>query len=156
MQYCDLCGRESKLIDAIIEGSLVSVCNLCVKYGEIITLDKPSIKEEKFVKVKQKPIPKDNSIIEIVTENYAEKIKKARENLNLKQIELAKLIAEKESTIHHIESNHLKPSIDTARKLEQFLKIKLVEESKEEKKSSTINFKDEKLTIGDLLKLKNE
>jgi len=153
---CDLCGRESKLVDAIIEGSLVSVCNLCIKYGKIITLEKTHIKEEKFVKVKLKSIQKDNETIEIIVQDYAEKIKNARENLNLKQIELARLIAERESTIHNIESGHLKPSIETTKKLEQFLKIKLIEEYKEAKKVSNINFKNEKLTIGYLLKIKNE
>ncbi len=77
---CDICGRESKLVDAIIEGSMVSVCNICEKYGQIITLEKPKIKEEKFVK--PKPIPKDDSVIEIVIQDYAEKIKNTREKLN--------------------------------------------------------------------------
>ncbi len=151
---CDICGRESKLVDAIIEGSMVSVCNICSKYGQIITLEKPVIKEEKFVKPKS--IPKDDNIIEIVIQDYAEKIKNTREKLNLKQEELAKLVAEKESTIHNIESGHLKPSIDTVKKLQQFLKIKLIEEYKEEKKISSVDFKDGKITIGDLLKIKNE
>ena len=153
---CDICGRESKLVDAIIEGSMISVCNICAKYGQVITLEKPKIKEEKFVKVKSKSIQKNPEVIEVIVQDYADKIKNAREKLNLKQKELANSIAERESTIQNIESGHLKPSIETAKKIEQFLKIKLIEEYKEEKKLSNINFRDEKLTIGDLLKVKNE
>ena len=50
----------------------------------------------------------------------------------------------------------MSPSVSIARKFEQFLRIKLISEHKEERIKKEINLKDEHLTIGDLLKLKDE
>ena len=74
-------------------------------------------------------------MIQIITPDYSELIKKKREKLGLKQEELAKKIAEKESIIHKIESGQFEPSVELARKLEKFLNIKLIEQHEEVKVS---------------------
>ena len=102
---------------------------------------------ERIIPVKIKEISED------VVSNYSELIKKAREKKGLKQDDLAKNIAEKESTIHKIETGALKPSFNLARKLELFLGIKLIGIS-EEKREINLNLKDNSLTIGDLIKIR--
>ena len=148
MSNCEICGKKlNNLSRAIIEGVMVDVCGDCSKYGKVISIRKPLMEPERIIPVKIKEISED------VVSNYSELIKKAREKKGLKQDDLAKNIAEKESTIHKIETGALKPSFNLARKLEQFLGIKLIGIS-EEKREINLNLKDNSLTIGDLIKIR--
>ena len=146
---CEMCGKEKALKDAIVEGVMLKVCEKCSRFGKVITIERPVIKEEKkFVKKQE--------INEDIVEDYALKLKRAREDLNLKQEEVAKNLNEKESVIHSLEIGKLKPSLELARKLEKFFRIKLVEEKEEEKREVSIDFRDKEVTIGDLLKIKKK
>jgi putative transcription factor len=147
---CEMCGKESELYKAEVEGSIMSVCQTCAKFGKIITKPKPiQLKNKQFIhKKKSEP-----ETIFLIIDNYNIKLKNAREKLNLKQEEVAKQIAEKESLIHAIESGKHEPDINLARKLERFYKIKLVEEHKEESTGSSKQ-KSEGFTIGDFIKKK--
>lgn len=151
MVSCDLCGREAKLIDAIVEGSMLSVCQNCAKFGNVVPITKTIRVEERPVIIKKEP-----EEIEIVMEDYAEKIKQARENAQLKQEDLARKINEKESIIHKIESKHIKPSIELARKLEKFFNIKLIEKYEDKTEKRELNLNDKEITIGDLIKIKKK
>lgn len=150
LEPCDLCGKRSKLTEAIVEGTIVSVCNNCLSFGNPITLEHKKEPETKI----QRKIKIENAE-EIILPNYMQLIKEAREKLELTQKELAKKIAEKESLIHQLESGHLKPTIDFAKKLEKSLDIKIIEVYKEPEKR-VVNLSDPGLTIGDLLKLKKK
>jgi len=148
---CDLCGTETEnLFRAIVEGTELNVCKDCAKYGKVI--------EKKPIKVEEKrqftkPAEPEKEIVQIIVPDFAQRIKKKRESLGLKQKDFAKKISEKESLIHNIETGSFKPSISLARKLEKFLKIKLVEEYEEEHKKSS-KTKTEGFTVGDLIKIK--
>lgn len=145
---CDLCGKKTELVDAIVEGSVLKVCKDCVNFGEAVEIKKPVLEE----KPRPEPEKIKEEIIEEIVKDYAMKIKKARESMNLLQRDLAREIAEKESVIHNLESGHLEPSFDLARKLENFLNIKLIIVNKDEK-IDKIDFHNASLTIGDLLNL---
>jgi putative transcription factor len=149
---CDLCGKESELSDAIIEGSRVSVCKNCSKFGKTIYLKKPNLYYEN--KPKKSLIIKKPEIIEIVVSNYAQLIKQGRESLKLNQKKLAKMIGVKESLLNKIESAHIKPSILLAKKFQKFFNIKFIETYEEEEKTREINLNKTSLTIGDLINLK--
>ena len=145
---CELCGKGGEMFKAIVEGSEMTICQQCSKFGKVIAKPKPiQIKKKQFIKQKER---KPETIF-LIADNYAQLIKRAREKINLKQEEVAKRIAEKESLIHSIESGKQEPDINLARKLERFFKIKLVEEHKEEDKIIT-RTKSQGFTIGDLLK----
>ena len=148
---CDLCGKKTELMEAIVEGSVLKVCRGCAKFGEVVEIKK-SVSEER---PKFEPKIAKEEIIEEIVKDYGLKIKKARESLNFSQKELAKEIAEKESVIHNLESGRLEPSINLARKLEKFLKINLVTTQREEK-IEKVNFNSASITIGDLVKLNKE
>jgi len=144
-----MCGSNGKLYETIIEDAQLKVCHECSKFGKVTGI------------VEQKQADKviENSqqieVMEIIVEDYAEKIRKKRESLGLKQEEFAKKISEKESLIQKIESGHLEPSLGLAKKIGSFLKIKLIEEHEEthEKQSKT---KTGSFTIGDFIKIKKK
>lgn len=152
---CDLCGKEAELYLTEVEGTRLSVCHGCSKYGEVIKkiiLESPKEKKKKQARLVRLP---EKEIIQLVVPNYAGMIRNKREKLGLKQKDLAKNISEKESRMSKIESGVMEPSINLARKLEKFLKVKLVEEHEvvpEAKKAA----KTEAVTIGDIIKFKKK
>ena len=151
---CDLCGKSCTPINAIIEGSAVSVCRECSEFGEVVTIRKPNTYFEN--QPKKQLIIKRPEITEIIVDNYAQLIQLARESLNLKQKKLAKMLGIKESLLHKIESSHVKPSLVLAKKFQNFFKIKLIETYEEKETTQKINLNKTNLTIGDLLKYKKD
>lgn len=149
---CEMCGKDTGLLKAVIEGTELKVCKDCGKFGKIIG----RIRQEPKAKKKKKEEKEEElpEIIQIIVPDYPKKAKQARESLGLKQKELAKKLNEKESIIHKIETGHYKPSIKLARKLEKFLKIKLVGEEQIEKDREKV-VSSERITIGDIIKLKS-
>lgn len=147
-----MCGAETQLFLTEIEGTELNVCKKCAQHGKIIKrvrfqTPKQKKKQEKKAKIKEK------EVIFTIVDDYAKQIKNKREKLNLKQEELAKKLAEKESLIHKIESGHFEPSIDLARKLEKFLHIRIIEQREVE----NVDIKKKKsgsFTIGDLIKIR--
>lgn len=152
MPACDLCGKESELYKTLIEETELNVCKKCSEFGRVLgKIRTEHVKEKKKKEKKIKPIEKE--VIQIIVPNYSRLIKEAREKLNLKQEDFAKKINEKQNLIHLIETSKFEPSINLAKKLEKFLKIKLVEEHEEirEDKKET---KTDTFTIGDFIKVK--
>lgn len=147
MASCELCGNSGNLIRAIIEGSLLNVCENCARFGKAIIVKQQQTQINKPVK------QKTTEIINLINPDYPKLIKEAREKLNMKQEDLAKKLDEKLSVIHKLETGQLQPTILLARKLEKFLNINLVEVYQET--NEKLNLKDKGLTIGDLVKLKS-
>jgi putative transcription factor len=152
-----MCGSENHLFKARIEGSLLNVCQKCAKFGKVLaSVQDPKLiaKVQKKQQTLQKTAPiSEKEITESLVENWNDLIKKKRESLNLTQEEFAKKINEKESIIHKIETGSFEPNISLARKLEKFLKIKLVEQgtAQEEVPGAT---KSEEFTLGDFIKVR--
>ena len=147
-----MCGSEGKLYNTIIEGAELKVCHECSNFGKVIGI----VKEETIEKIKKQAIKEqEKEIIEVVVEDFADRIKKKREQLGLKQGDFAKKLNEKESIIHKIETGSFIPQMELTKKLERFLHIKLVEEHEEQHeeiaKSNVGSF-----TIGDLIKPKKK
>jgi putative transcription factor len=148
MGICEICGRVTELYDAIVEGAMVKVCSRCSKHGNVVSVQRPSIK-----KVEVESITKTFDYIEVIVDNYQELIKKGREKKGLNQEELAKAVAEKESIISQVEAGNMKPNFKLAKKLNVFLDIELLENVESSKNDyKPIDFKSSCLTIGDLLK----
>ena len=149
---CDLCGRTTEsLAKAIIEGVQLDVCTECAKFGKVIPIKRPSAKEQ--IKQIAKQQEKEERI-ELLVEDYAEIIKKKREEIGLTQKEFANRINEKESTIHKIETGALEPPLYLAKKLEKALGIKLIEQH-EERHENPRKSKIEGFTLGDFINVKN-
>jgi len=143
-----MCGREANLFLVEVEGAMLRLCNSCAKYGKVIR----KVNAEKPKLMVKKNVEKEEPIL-VIVDNFAKIIKDKRESLNLNLEQFARMLNEKESLMHHIESGKREPSIKLARKMKKILKINLIEEVKEQelklgRKSS------ENLTIGDLIKIK--
>lgn len=152
MAACEMCGANGELVSAIIEGTQFKVCNACSSFGKIVK-EAENVHKPAFREVHEKDLKEE---VEFVTYRCGAMVKEAREALGMSQEELAKKMNERESVVHAIESGHLKPSIELARKLEKSLQIRLVENYAKEQEKPKVNFKNEGLTIGDLIKLKQK
>jgi len=159
---CDLCGKTGTLYKAEIEGVRMNACETCAKHGKIfheITQETPKQKQKESKRQEQveREIAKPVEILQLIVKDYSLKIKNARERKGLKQEDFAKRIKEKESVIHQLESGHMEPNIELARKLEKELGIKLVEEYKEdpdELKKDKMLRANGPLTLGDMINIK--
>ncbi len=146
MPGCELCGKDTNLVSAMIEGGMLSVCQKCAKFGQVVAVPLQAQR-------RMKSPAAEEAEQEIIASDYARLVKDAREGRGLTQEQLAKAVSEKESFIHKIESGKMEPPLKTAAKMEQFLGIKLIE------KYIASSYKQEKsfaegFTIGDLLKKK--
>ena len=153
MAHCELCGKETELISVEIEGIEMSTCRNCAQHGQIKEI--PQARSEVVQKNFNKPgRPEPHlEVTESIISDYAQKIRKAREKLGLKQEDFAKKINEKESLLHKMETGEFEPSLPLARKLEKLLNIQLIEKV-EEKKLNIPKGSAGGLTIGDLIKIK--
>ncbi len=156
MGMCDMCGAEEQLFLTDIEGTKLNVCKNCAKFGKVIAevraqeeAPKKDMREEKA----GRPARRASELVQVVSEDFSERIKNAREKLGLKQEELAKKMAERASLIQKMEQGQFTPSISLARKLENHLRIKLIEQH-EEKHDGKFRSGGASLTIGDMLELK--
>ncbi len=88
-----------------------------------------------------------------LVQDYAIRVKKARERLGLSQKELAIRVKESERTIRRIEAGTLRPTVDLAKRLERVLGIKLLEPVVEEGESYQTK-SEEYLTLGDIAEIR--
>jgi putative transcription factor len=149
MAVCNMCGKNDSLFRTEIEGSIIKVCRSCSSYGKILAEVRPPPKiQKKMVQMRNEP-----EVVQLIVQDFADKIKKKRESLGIKQEDFAKRINEKLSLVHNIETGHTNPSIALARKIGRFLKISLIEEYEEEQ-GQKVKENSQVMTIGDIIKSK--
>ena len=86
-------------------------------------------------------------------EDYAERIRDAREAQGWTQQFLAHKLNERESFIKNIESGHMAPPVGVARRLEKFLDIQLLEKPLREEAETKVEAGSD-LTLGDIVDVK--
>ncbi|MFH0797830.1 MAG: multiprotein bridging factor aMBF1 [Candidatus Woesearchaeota archaeon] len=150
MAQCEMCGKDTSLVNAIIEGTTLSVCTNCAKYGNILQPVKS------YAKPKGYGSHFTEQETEAIVEDYGARVKNARERKDMKQEDLAKAIAEKESVVHKIESGRMEPSFTIAKKLEHFLGIRLITKVKLSADALETEKSSGGMTIGDMIKFKKE
>jgi putative transcription factor len=159
---CEVCGHKihTEPITAVIEGARLTVCVECAKHGKIIhqeevAIPKPAQKKPQrpITVVQRKPVVASVQITQELTQDYANKIKVAREKLVLTHEELGKKINEKASVLRNLEAGKMEPNNQLASKLEHMLKIKLLIPISEEKAVQIPKSANKELTLGDLIKI---
>ena len=152
MPSCELCGRNMKGRgrNVTIEGASMIVCPQCAaKFGgqsissESRTSSSPQThpswvggperstfsQPKRISKPKQKPTHRPGVLLDDLEliDDYAKKIRVARQKKQFSQEELAQKIGERISTLQSIEAGRLKPTGKTIRGLERELEISLLE-----------------------------
>ena len=117
---CEVCGHKihTEPITAVIEGARLTVCVECAKHGKIVTQEEVALPKQSALKkpqtpismVQRKPIVANVQLTQELTEDYANKIKMAREKLALTHEELGKKINEKASVLRNLESGKMEPN----------------------------------------------
>lgn len=158
--YCEMCGRELDAREAkkaIVEGSLLILCQSCYQRlsKQSIVKEPQPRRELKTTQRTQLEKPPRTRIEEYeVVEDYAARVRTARERLGWSQEVLAMKIGESVNIIKRIESGKLRPSIPLARKLEKTLGVKLLEPVVDEtEKTSITPGKLDYATLGDFIKI---
>lgn len=163
MVRCELCGREIRRVayKVVIDGAEMIVCGQCARGRtviKVINFNKPfSSRERRGANLKYRPRVR-REIVEEIVEDYAQRIKEARERMGLTRELLATMVGEKESTIRRIEAGTLQPTVSLAKKLEKVLKIKLVEVYEEEDLlgGEYGGGEEYELTLGDIVEFKEK
>lgn len=157
---CEVCGRKihTDPVKAVIEGAQLTVCVECSKHGKLVyedvaTSQPSSTKSYAHIPIiMRKPSVAQVQISQEVIEEYASKIRAAREKLGLSHEDLGKKVAERTSLLKNIENGKVSPTNQLASKLEHVLKIKLMVPISDEKvQTSTQKMPSEGLTLGDLI-----
>ncbi|MBS7632571.1 TIGR00270 family protein [Candidatus Bathyarchaeota archaeon] len=165
---CEVCGRKifGQPQRVLIEEAKLTVCYECSKHGKIIHEEpKPKTvaprlsgkRQPLSIPARSQPEIKIDTSIELV-ENYGEKIRQAREKLNLSHEDLGKKLNEKVSLLRKIETGKMKPNNTLVSRLEHVLKVKLIVPASEEKipEAKIPKAINREVTLGDLMKLDGE
>jgi len=149
---CEICGKRAARAVVLIEGAKMLACGGCMRGGRVI--HRLSF-EEKGGAIAA-PAARVQAEEEVV-EDYASRIRKARQKLGLPVAVVAERINEKRSHLEAIERGGIRPTIATAKKLEKELNIKLVEKPKiEVAPSVSKSAKFSEPTLADMIEKKEK
>jgi len=162
---CDICGEEiqGRPLKVLIEGAVVVTCPRCGRLGKPY-VEPPRLRVSRPIRVARpsprpgvrvaRPVSREPLEELEVTEDYAARIRRAREKIGLTQEDLATRVKEKLSIIQKIESGKMTPDVKLCRELEHFLKIKLLIPSVEAPVAPPPH-PSTSLTLGDIVKVKH-
>ena len=135
---CELCGAliqgPPKTIQ--IEGAELCVCVRCAKHGTEVqqTRRKGAPQQKSGVAVPQarrKPRDVFDLMEGEIVDDYADRIRVAREGKEWSTLDLAQAIKEREILVKKIEKGDLIPEDDVRRKLEKALNIRLIDSAED-------------------------
>jgi putative transcription factor len=165
---CEMCGEEirgpPKLVR--VEGAELSVCSRCGRFGTEVQQVRrtdipappkgPGARPAPAPAVRAAPVRHKRDMFDFIegdiVDDYATRIRHAREAKGLSQKDLAMQMMEKEHLIRKIENSELIPEEDVRKKLEKALGIRLIDApvtESEKKKASVLA-----PTLGDLTVIK--
>ena len=161
MPSCEMCGKElPSLRRAIVEGTTMSLCGDCVKFGVEQAGPKNEVTgrsrttaglENRAARARTRDVFSD--MPEELVEDYGERVRMARQKLGLSIEDVGKQINERQSELAKLEQGTYHPPDTLVKKLERFFNIKLME--KPEAPAGVGAQKPTKggpITLGDLIK----
>jgi putative transcription factor len=149
-----MCGQPiyGKAYRAVVEGAEMVLCERCFR-----SVKAKLAPPKKTAKPKPKPKLKTKKVVEyVVVEDYAKRIREARERLGMSRRELGMKVGEHETVIKRIELGRLEPDLELARKLEKVLGIELVKKLEYEEVESVSKPPSTELTLGDIAVLRKD
>ncbi len=127
-ERCEVCGNPIRgPVNTIeLDGGIFRVCPLCSRHGQPVKMPGDSRPPPPIRSESQEPnAPYYEHDLEL-RRDFNKLIKLARERMGLSQVDLGRKINEKLSVIKHLESGSLKPNDVLTRKIEHFLKIRIL------------------------------
>lgn len=123
MEDCELCGRKTEAVNIVeVESVEFRVCQKCTEGKKLVYKhqlhDNARHRNPEIVKKEPEYL---------LVQNYGEKIRKAREKLDLPLKVVAEMLNEKHSLLLRVEEERTKPTPVLLKKLERFLGVSLVE-----------------------------
>jgi putative transcription factor len=159
LMQCELCGAliqgPPKTIQ--IEGAELCVCVRCAKHGTEVQQPRRRGVQQKapgfaVPQARRKPRDVFDLMEGEIVEDYADRIRIAREEKEWSTLDLAQAIKEREVLIKKIEKGDLIPEDDVRRKLERALNIRLIDSA--EDTTSTGGPGRVTMTVGDVISFK--
>ncbi len=155
---CEMCGKDVPLRRALIEGTTMSVCGSCVKFGieqapvgvQEVTGRSRVVESLERRDRRQKTRDIYSEMSEELVPDYADVIRDARTRRGLDLDALAAKLLEKRTVLARVEAAEMRPPDALVKKLERELEIKLMEKPDaaiQPKKAASRS-----LTLGDLIK----
>ncbi len=160
---CEVCGQNyppATLRYVSIEGATLHACTNCARKGTPakpppLPMSRISRRSPNSLRQGPRlPVFKPRPVEEVeVVEDYAERIREARESQGWTQQFLAHKLNERESFIKNIESGHMAPPVAVAKRLEKLLDIQLLEKPSREEVEGKVEPGSD-LTLGDIVNVK--
>jgi putative transcription factor len=157
---CELCGAPivgpSKTIQ--IEGAELCVCVRCAKHGTEVQQPRRKGAPQKMpgLAAPQAPRRRPRDVFDLmegeIVDDYADRIRAAREGKQWSTLDLAQAIKERELLVKKIEKGDLIPEDEVRRKLEKALNIRLIDAA--EDSASTGGPGRVTMTVGDVISFK--
>ncbi|MHB8604932.1 MAG: multiprotein bridging factor aMBF1 [Thermoplasmatota archaeon] len=162
MPTCEMCGKElPSLRRATIEGTVMSVCSNCVRFGVEIAGLKTEVTGRSRItdslarrEVRGRPRDVYDAMEEELVEDYSKIIRDARNRRGLSLEQLGAKLLERVNTLSQVESGALRPSDTLVKKLEKEFGVKLMEKpTMPAGVSGVTNRKDasKSFTLGDMI-----
>ncbi|MEW5937295.1 MAG: multiprotein bridging factor aMBF1 [Candidatus Thermoplasmatota archaeon] len=156
---CELCGKDvSRLRPVRIEGSVLSVCTACVRFGEGVKIEgrKESAPSPVATRLEMRERRmRERDIYEHeeydLVPDFPALVRKRREGLGLSQEDLGRKLNERKSVIQKLEAGDIHPDDKLVAKLEKVLGISLREKRALGRVQSAPR-EDRGLTLGDLIR----
>lgn len=158
LHQCEMTGKEFEgtPVKIMVEGVELSVAPENAKFGVPVKKEygQKNLFDSAVRRASRPHFKKPQSTFEICA-NFGSKIKQKREQMGMRQQDLARFLNERESMIHQIESEHYKPPELLARKIEKKLSISLQRVQAEQEDEFEVEHQSrDGFTIGDLIKKK--
>ena len=154
---CDVCGKKEASFVIQVEGAKMAACRGCAYYGKIVISLEEEAPRKEFRAQEGRGVPKSLRMEEDLVEDYGKIVRKERESRGLKIEEFAMQINEKASYLDKIENQSTRPPIETAKKLEKALGVKILEKVTESSVPSELTkYKKKDLSLLDMLEMQQK
>ncbi len=160
---CEICGKgiHGEPHKIMIDGVKLIACGECAKTSSSrwALESKPALRKRSLLKrplLKPRPV-KVEAFEELeLVEDYGSLIRRTREKFEISCEELGRKIGERVSALRKVEMNKMVPDQRLARKLEHFLRIKLLVKPSTEIAERKPVQKPYELTFGDVVSIRKK
>lgn len=150
---CEICGRKSVRTVVLVEGAKLMVCGGCARGKKILYYLEDREPSAAPMEMPRKRVEETEEIVE----DYAQRIRNARQKMRLPVAVVAEKINEMESYLERIEKGKVVPTFSVAKKLEKELGIKLIEKVEASVAPTVAKLKKfSEPTLGDMLESQGE